>query len=57
MGLMDKAKHAAEDLQGKTKQKTGEATDDKSLQAEGQADQGKASVKKVGDDVKDAFDN
>ncbi|MBO1755016.1 CsbD family protein [Allobranchiibius sp. CTAmp26] len=57
MGLMDKAKHAAEELQGKTKQKAGEATDDKSLQAEGQADQGKASAKKVGDNVKDAFDN
>ncbi|UIJ35611.1 CsbD family protein [Allobranchiibius sp. GilTou73] len=57
MGWMDKAKHAAESLQGKTKKKTGEATGDKSLQAEGQADQGQASVKKVGDNVKDAFNN
>ena len=55
MGLMDKAKNAAQDLQGKSKQKAGEATDDKSLQAEGHADQGQASVKKVGEDVKDAF--
>ena len=55
MGLMDKAKNAAQDLQGKGKQKAGEATDDKSLQAEGQTDQGKASAKKVGEDVKDVF--
>ena len=55
MGLMDKAKNAAQNMQGKAKQKTGEATDDKSMQAEGQADQGKASAKKVGEDVKDVF--
>lgn len=55
MGLMDKAKNAAEKLQGKARQKTGEATNDKSMQAEGQTDQGKASAKKVGEDVKDVF--
>lgn len=55
MGLTDKAKNAAQDLQGEGKEKVGEATDDTSLQAEGHADQGQASVKKVGEDVKDAF--
>ena len=57
MGLMDKAKNAAQNLQGKGKKTAGNATNDKSLQAEGQSDQGKASAKKVGEDVKDAFDN
>ncbi|MBO1768331.1 CsbD family protein [Allobranchiibius sp. GilTou38] len=57
MGWMDKAKHAAESLQGKTKKSAGDATGDRSLQAEGRADQGKASAKKVGDDVKDTFGN
>ena len=57
MGLIDKAKNAAQDLQGKGKEAAGKATDDKSLQAEGHADQGQASAKKVGEDVKDAFKN
>lgn len=52
---IDKLKHAAEDLVGKAKEATGKATDDESLEAEGNADQTKASVKKTGDDVKDIF--
>jgi uncharacterized protein YjbJ (UPF0337 family) len=52
---LDKLKHSAEDLAGKAKEKTGEAKGDESLEAEGQTDQTKAGVKKVGDDVKDIF--
>ncbi len=55
MGLMDKAKNAAQDLQGKGKKAAGDATGDKSMQAEGQADQSKASAKKAGENVKDVF--
>lgn len=56
MGAMDDAKHNAEKLAGKAKEKFGDATDNEKLQAEGRMDQVKADAKKVGDDVKDAFD-
>ncbi|HWU28817.1 MAG TPA: CsbD family protein [Microbacterium sp.] len=56
MGVMDDAKHNAEKLVGKAKEHIGDATDNEDLEAEGKLDQAKASVKKVGDDVKDAFD-
>lgn len=52
---IDKLKHSAEDLAGKAKEKAGEAKGDESLEAEGHSDQAEASVKKVGDDVKDIF--
>ncbi len=52
---LDKLKHTAEDVTGKAKEKAGEASGDERLEAEGQNDQTKASVKKVGDDVKDVF--
>ncbi len=55
MGLMDKAKNAAQGLQGKGKKAAGDATDDKGMQAEGQSDQSKASAKKAGENVKDIF--
>lgn len=57
MGIADKASNAAEDLGGKGKEAAGEVTNDDSQKAEGQADQGKASMKKAGEDVKDAFKN
>ncbi len=57
MGLDDKIKHAAEDLTGKAKEAAGKATGNERLEAEGQADQAKADVKKAGDNVKDAFTN
>ncbi|MFD5224074.1 CsbD family protein [Microbacterium sp. NPDC058342] len=57
MGAMDDAKHNVEKMVGKAKEGIGDATDDESLQAEGKVDQVKADAKKVGDDVKDAFDN
>lgn len=55
MGLTDKAKNAAQDAAGKVKETVGKATDDKDLQAEGKGDQAKSSLKKVGENVKDAF--
>lgn len=55
MGLDDKMKNTAEDMQGKAKEKVGDATDDQDLQAEGKADQSKASLKQAGENVKDAF--
>jgi len=51
----DKIKNAAQDLGGKAKEAVGNATDNDKLAAEGKADQAKASVKKTGEDVKDAF--
>ncbi len=55
MGADDKIRNAAEDLGGKAKEGYGKATGDDSKVAEGQADQGSAKLKKVGEDVKDAF--
>jgi uncharacterized protein YjbJ (UPF0337 family) len=55
MGLRDKAKNAAQDAAGKAKEATGNATDDKDLKNEGKADQDKSSLKKAGENVKDAF--
>ena len=55
MGLDDKIKHAAQDLTGKAKEGIGKATDDERLEAEGQADQTEANLRKAGDNVKDAF--
>lgn len=55
MGLMDKAKNSAEDTGGAAKDKIGDATDNKDLQAEGKADQAKAKTKKTGEDAKDAL--
>jgi uncharacterized protein YjbJ (UPF0337 family) len=55
MSTQDKAKNAAEKATGKIKEHLGEATDDKSLEAEGQNDQAKADLKDAGEKVKDAF--
>jgi len=57
MSFTDKVKNAAEDMQGKAKEASGKATDDESLQAEGQADQSSADLKNAGEKVKDAFGN
>lgn len=55
MGQVDETKHEAQDLIGKAKEKIGDATDNHRLQAEGLAEQGKAKLGKVGDDVRDAL--
>ncbi len=55
MSGTDKAKNKAEELLGKGKEKTGEATDDESMAQEGRNDQTKSNVKQAGEKVKDAF--
>jgi uncharacterized protein YjbJ (UPF0337 family) len=55
MGLDDRIKNAAQDVTGKAKEAVGDHKNDEDLKAEGQNDQTKASVKKTGEDIKDAF--
>ncbi|GAA0941723.1 CsbD family protein [Kribbella koreensis] len=55
MGIGDKLKNSAEEAKGKIKEKTGDATDNEDLQAEGQADKSVADLKQAGEKVKDAF--
>jgi uncharacterized protein YjbJ (UPF0337 family) len=55
MGADDKANNAAQDAAGHVKEGVGKATGDENLQAEGQADQSKADLKKAAENVKDAF--
>ncbi|MBH0054399.1 MULTISPECIES: CsbD family protein [unclassified Salinibacterium] len=54
MSASDKIENAAEDLTGKAKEAAGKATNNEELEAEGNADQAKASLKKAGENVKDA---
>ena len=55
MGLDDKVRNEAEDVQGKVKEGVGKATDDERLEAEGKADQFSSDLKQAGEKVKDAF--
>lgn len=55
MSAIDKLKNTVEDVIGKVKEKTGEATDDHKLAQEGRTEQGKADLKDAGENVKDAF--
>ena len=55
MGIGDKIGNAADKAAGKTKEGTGKATDDKSLENEGKKDQSVADLKSAGEKVKDAF--
>ncbi|MCU1677843.1 MAG: CsbD family protein [Frankiales bacterium] len=55
MSGMDKLNNAAEEAKGKIKEGVGDATDNESLQAEGQFDQDKANLKQAGEKVKDVF--
>lgn len=57
MSASDKIKNAGEDLAGKAKETVGKVTGDDQKVAEGKAQQSKASVKKAGENVKDAFDS
>lgn len=54
MSMGDKIKNAAEDAAGKAKEGTGKVTGNEELEAEGHADQAKASTKQAGENVKDA---
>ncbi|MFD4638155.1 CsbD family protein [Lentzea sp. NPDC058436] len=55
MGTDDKIDAKADQLKGKVKEGVGDATDDRSLQTEGQADQTKGHLKEAAEKVKDAF--
>ncbi|SER27014.1 MULTISPECIES: CsbD family protein [Lentzea] len=55
MGTDDKIDAKADQLKGKVKEGVGDATDDRSLQGEGQADQTKGHLKEAAEKVKDAF--
>ena len=55
MSTSDKISNKTEELTGKVKEGVGDATDDKSLENEGRADQAKGNLKQAGEKVKDAF--
>jgi uncharacterized protein YjbJ (UPF0337 family) len=57
MGATDKISNAVDDMAGKAKEAVGRLSGDKDTEAEGQGDQAKASVKKAGENVKDAVKN
>ncbi|MPQ98550.1 CsbD family protein [Modestobacter sp. I12A-02628] len=55
MSAMDKLNNKAEELSGKGKEAAGNATGNRDLQAEGQADQVGGNVKQAGEKLKDVF--
>ncbi|GAA1253655.1 CsbD family protein [Oryzihumus leptocrescens] len=55
MGNEDKLRNKGEEIGGAAKEKVGQATGDRDLQAEGKGDQTKANLKQAGEKVKDAF--
>ena len=57
MGLGDKISNAAEKASGTAKEKVGDATDNRDLQAEGQAQKTAGSTKQAGEHLKDAAKN
>jgi uncharacterized protein YjbJ (UPF0337 family) len=56
MGLGDRIENKAQEASGKIKEKAGDATNNPDLEAEGQLDQAEATIKDVGEDVKDRLD-
>lgn len=55
MGLDDRAKAAAKDVEGKVQEAAGKATDNKEAQAKGKAKQVEASATNAAEDVKDGI--
>ena len=55
MSGIDKMKNKAQELSGEGKERVGEATGDRDLQADGQADQASGNLKQAGEKVKDIF--
>jgi len=53
MGLEDRAKAAAKDVEGKMQEAAGEATDNTEAQAKGKAKQAQADATQKVEDVKD----
>jgi uncharacterized protein YjbJ (UPF0337 family) len=54
MGVGDKIENKLDEARGNVKEGVGDATDNESLQAEGQADRAEAKTKQAGEHVKDA---
>lgn len=54
MGFVDKAKHKAEEIIGEIKEKAGELTGDRRLEAEGTQEQVTGNLKQAGDSARDA---
>ncbi|MCC5897109.1 MAG: CsbD family protein [Phormidium sp. BM_Day4_Bin.17] len=55
MGLDDKAKAAAKNLEGKAQETAGKIADNKEAQAKGKAKQVEAEARKAGENVKDGI--
>ena len=55
MGAENKAANKVTEVKGTIKKKTGQATNDTSLEAEGRAEEAKGDLKQAGEKVKDAF--
>lgn len=55
MGIMNKAKNAAEKAAGEVKEAVGKHTGNDDLEAEGKTDQVSSDLKNAGEKVKDAF--
>ena len=53
MGLDDKVKNAAKNIEGKIQEGAGNVTGDPEDKAEGKAKQGEAEIRNAGEDVKD----
>jgi uncharacterized protein YjbJ (UPF0337 family) len=54
MGIVDKAKNAVQDATGTAKEHAGKVTGDKHTEGEGKKDQAVSSLKKAGENIKDA---
>jgi len=54
MGLDDKTENKFDEAKGHAKEKTGSATGNESLEAEGRGDQAEAKTKQAGEKLKDA---
>ena len=57
MGNEDKLRNKGEEIGGAAKEKVGQATNNRDLEAEGKADQTGAKVKNAGEHVKDAVND
>lgn len=53
--MRDKIKNKVQSTTGKAKEKAGQATDDRSTEAEGKKDQVAGDLKQAGEKVKDTF--
>jgi uncharacterized protein YjbJ (UPF0337 family) len=51
----NKVRNKAQELKGQVKEGAGRASGNRSLEAEGRADQTKANLKQAGEKIKDAF--